>query len=370
MKTILLSFFLFGSVLLAYGQGHTTITDIAGYWNDNALWTSGAAPGQNVGEVTIVESTVAAAIDGAKVVIPNNLNNGDLSVTDRLTVNGFLIIEGNLTFSNHTELSIGPKGILIVRGNFTASPHLDVASGGLLIINGAITWPGNENQGSFENDGEFYSKLDDTKFSGDDRQDFSQLLANYPDLWAIAIGIGVTPLPVELLYFRSSTTSQGVQLEWASAKEWDFSHYTLERSDNGEDYTPIHVAYVHGDSYTTKEYRYTDHQPQYGANYYRLKTIDINGSEEYKGVVLAYSGTKGELEVRPNPATAENINLRYLGASEGTWLSVLTSTGSEVIRLEMKTYDLRLPSLQIPKGLYIVKVQNQFESRQARLIIH
>ncbi|EMR04532.1 T9SS type A sorting domain-containing protein [Cesiribacter andamanensis] len=280
-----------------------------------------------------------------------------------------MVIEGNLTFSNHTELSIGPKGILIVRGTFAASPHLDVASGGILIINGSITWPGNEKQGSFENDGEFYSRVNDTKYSDDGRQNFNQLLATHPDLWAIATGSGITPLPVELLYFRSTTIPQGIQLDWASAKEWDFSHYILERSGNGKDFSPIHTLYVTGDSQSTKTYSYLDRQPPYGANYYRLKATDIDGTVAFKGMVLAYSGTTGALDVSPNPSSSGKIQLGYAGAAEGTWITILNSTGAEVLRLEMPVNELTISTTGLPKGLYIVKVWNQFEVKQSRLLL-
>ncbi|EMR04530.1 T9SS type A sorting domain-containing protein [Cesiribacter andamanensis] len=177
------------------------------------------------------------------------------------------------------------------------------------------------------------------------------------------------PLPVELLYFRSSATSQGIQLDWASAKEWDFSHYTLERSNNGKDYSPIHVEYVSGDSHTTKQYSYFDRQPQYGANYYRLKATDIDGTEEYKGIVLAYSGTKGDLELAPNPAKGGAVRLRYLGASDGTWVSILNASGVEMARVLMLEHNLQLPIEHLPRGLYLIKVWNQLESRQTRLVI-
>ncbi|WP_161622644.1 hypothetical protein [Cesiribacter andamanensis] len=89
MKAIFLSLVLNACFVFAYGQTHTTLTDRAGYWNDGTIWSSGTAPTQSVSSVTIVESTAAAAKDGARVVIPGSLNSGNLAVTDRLTVNGF-----------------------------------------------------------------------------------------------------------------------------------------------------------------------------------------------------------------------------------------------------------------------------------------
>jgi hypothetical protein len=271
---------------------------------------------------------------------------GDLIIDNSMTFNlmGTLRVHGNIIMKNSGDVVITGSGNLIVGGSFTANNRLTIENLGNVEIVGTLT-AGNG-----------------STYTGGGTIDVGGCSSG-------AFNFCTIILPVELLYFRAGVVATGIQLDWASAKEWDFSHYTLERSANGRDYNPIHVAYVHGDSYTTKEYRYTDHQPQYGANYYRLKATDIDGTEEYKGVVLAYSGTKGDLELMPNPAKGGKVNLRYLGASEGTLVSILNASGLEMIRVEMQEQNMQLPISSLPRGLYIIKVWNQLESRQTRLII-
>ena len=73
-----------------------------------------------------------------------------IGTSDTLVVNDTLIIQGDLTLGNNSNLIVGPNGILIVRGNLNAGNQTNVIkNSGYIIVTGDFTKTGVLNQGSF-----------------------------------------------------------------------------------------------------------------------------------------------------------------------------------------------------------------------------
>ncbi|WP_224995187.1 T9SS type A sorting domain-containing protein [Cesiribacter sp. SM1] len=321
----------------------------SGNWGNAGSWNS----------VTLAETTYTrpnSAIDtiiieaGHRIVISSSWTfNGILIVKGTLYFQQNTSSEGRLTMDGDSKIFIRDGGLITSDGNGggnNAGTNNWISIGGTS-ING---WQIRDNLGSPD-----YIDASTIRYGGG---------CQYSPL-----GCSPTMLPIELLYFRSTATNQGIQLEWASAKEWNFSHYTVERSSDGKEFTPIHTEYVNGDSHSSKTYSFLDMQPSFGANYYRLKATDIDDSFEYKGMALAYSGMKGDLQVYPNPAKGGLVTINNPGAIEGTWLSIIATTGNELMRIQMSEQELRLPTSALPAGVYVVRVWNHLEVKQARLVI-
>ncbi|WP_224995186.1 T9SS type A sorting domain-containing protein [Cesiribacter sp. SM1] len=342
-----------------------------GDWSTATSWKLGPAPGMNFTENVTITSTAYITAKGDLSVSGNNT----------LIVQGILVVEGSLTLGGSAKISIASNAILIVLGDFTASGSVDIGNAGIIAVQKAFTAndaairiaPGDEtylytNPILNDNTKVNGSKCDEACQSSTFK-DEEDLKNAHLDIWQFINRNGVSPLPVELLYFRSTTTNQGIQLEWASAKEWNFSHYTIERSTDGKEFTPIHKEYVSGDSHSNKAYLYLDMQPHFGANFYRLKATDVDGTTENKGMALVYSGMKGNLQLYPNPSNGGMLTIKNPGAIEGTWLSITSTTGNELMRIQMPKQELRLPASVLTSGVYLVKVWNQLEVKQARLIV-
>ncbi len=331
---------IFNSSAIAQTTYETNVND--GNWTTQGTWKNNVIPSTTTG--------------GVIRILPGHI----LTISSTISFSSDVILEvyGTLKFIDPTGgQGTGDKGRL----NLTDNSIIKIAVGGLIVTDGAdnvwITMGGSS------------AKLQGDELNGiPGPNEITRDNINKRGCKFVA-NCSFTPLPVELLYFKSTTQPHGIHLEWASAKEWNFSHYTVERSVDGKEFVPIHTEYVSGDSHSTKTYSYLDAQPLYGANYYRLKATDIDATEEYKGMALAYAGTKGELRVYPNPAKGGVIVFKNPGAMEGTWLSVTGSSGREIMRIQMSEQELRLPASVLTSGVYIVKVWNKLEVKQARLVI-
>jgi hypothetical protein len=147
-------------------------------------------------------------------------------------------------------------------------------------------------------------------------------------------------------------------LNWSTATEINSDHFTIERSGNGIDFTPIANIAAAGNSTTTLNYSYTDQTPLYGTNYYRLSETDRDGSEQtFHTSSCDFDNTNTELY--PNPSHGSfSISL---GASTSYQSVIVTDMlGKQVYEQQFEPspypniYTINLPATC--KGVYIVKI--------------
>ncbi len=123
--------------------------------------------------------------------------------------------------------------------------------------------------------------------------------------------IQATPaLPVDFTDWRGELTRQKeVQLTWATARERGADYYEVQRSVPGGVFAPIGRVAATGDAEIESRYNFTDPAPRTGLNYYRLRQVDRDGSEEYTPIISIRSGSddtpvSGTPRFFPNPVTA------------------------------------------------------------------
>ncbi|NND32794.1 MAG: T9SS type A sorting domain-containing protein, partial [Saprospiraceae bacterium] len=112
-------------------------------------------------------------------------------------------------------------------------------------------------------------------------------------------------LPIELLSFSALPSDESsVIVEWSTASEANSNHFEIERSPDELSFQMIARANAAGYSSTQVDYNHVDETPYRGANYYRLKAVDYDGSYTYSKVVVVENTTLpiSSIQVFPNPA--------------------------------------------------------------------
>lgn len=101
-------------------------------------------------------------------------------------------------------------------------------------------------------------------------------------------------LPVELLSFTATRQNNDVALQWKTAQETNSHHFEIEKSYDGTSFGAIANKTAAGNSNTILVYNYTDlNAGSYGGTvYYRIKSVDIDGSFKYSNVVAVVFPTK------------------------------------------------------------------------------
>jgi hypothetical protein len=128
-------------------------------------------------------------------------------------------------------------------------------------------------------------------------------------------------LPVELVSFTGSNSSEGNVIKWQTAIEENNSGFELQRSKNGRSFEIIGFIAGNGDSKQDQYYSFVDHTP-FPITYYRLKQIDYDNSFAYSRWIAVKDArpvkeTPKSFSVYPNPVkdklsiTADKLNQPY-----------------------------------------------------------
>ncbi len=123
---------------------------------------------------------------------------------------------------------------------------------------------------------------------------------HYPVLTRYFFQSNSAVLPVKLTSFEARKLPAGVQLTWTTAGELNASRFVVQRSSGTRDWTSIGTLPASGTSGLSRLYTFTDSEPLKGSNFYRLQSIDLDGSTSFSAIIqLNFNETR--LTVHPNP---------------------------------------------------------------------
>lgn len=100
----------------------------------------------------------------------------------------------------------------------------------------------------------------------------------FPD-WTLASYL--MPLPVELVEYKGNCSNNRVYLQWVTSNEINNQYFTIEKSADNINFSPLAIIPAAISGNQTNSYNYFDVSP--GENpvmYYRLKQTDKNGATE------------------------------------------------------------------------------------------
>ncbi len=141
---------------------------------------------------------------------------------------------------------------------------------------------------------------------------------------------GASPLPVRLVSFTGKQLDNQVHLKWQSSSEENTSHFEVEKSADGKNFTQVLTKKAQGNSTALVSYTAIDNNPMSGTSYYRLKMVDLDGTFEYSKLVAV--SAEGTLAVRayPNPSKGSGISLVAGDGSKLVLKSVSDLFGKQV----------------------------------------
>jgi len=358
----------------------TSVAGANGLWTSGPNWIGGTSPGvSNLGASNVVVNTTSPNYLQVGAYGSNqNLTFAQNSETRSFTVNGTLVVYGNVTFDNKAmDLVIPNGGLVIILGNLTMANKLDLSLGGTLVVKGQFSKNGS--QGDFEGSGAFYAGSYVGTHADDFVDDGSEFLVNphlinNPALQYIEDFLnnnGQWPLPVELLSFNAEQLDEEIVLDWSTASELNFHYFSIERSLDGKNFSEIGRIDGHGTTRERHDYSFNDRNPQVGKNYYRLKSVDFDDYVEYFDVIMGnYSGKK-VFSIYPNPSdgTTLNYNMNF-SLDENSTIVVYDNLGVKVgstSGLDQKNNLTFLNSLN--SGVYYVKIVSGNFSTIERLVV-
>lgn len=176
------------------------------------------------------------------------------------------------------------------------------------------------------------------------------------------------PLATQLLEFTAALDAdQKVQLNWEMTNEQNLAGFSVERSDNGVNWTAIGYVQAMGNTGNgeTHAYRFEDAQPLTGRSLYRLKFIHLMpGADEYSAIRIINNGryTSGTINIIPNPVKDQLVV--YINGSNRTEEKIIriTDVAGRVLLQQQRTLSPGTNNLvfteahEWPAGTYFITV--------------
>jgi hypothetical protein len=179
-------------------------------------------------------------------------------------------------------------------------------------------------------------------------------------------------MPIKLISFTGAFNHNQVSLNWITAQEKGFSHFEIERASQNLKFEQ--VGTVNGAGSNTEDenaYSFTDGNAIPGVNYYRLKSMDIDGSFEYSGVVTVIVEAEKSISVFPNPSNGLFVNVSSnFELGENTLVTVFTNEGTLILKAPVTEREARVDfSSKLASGVYILKYTSGTFTQTVRLIV-
>jgi hypothetical protein len=180
------------------------------------------------------------------------------------------------------------------------------------------------------------------------------------EMWRMIDGAA----PLDLLDFSAQKNDTKVLLKWETTNEVNTARFEIERATNSNF---IKIGTVNAQNRSGQHnYKLVDEQPLNGANYYRLKMIDIDGSFTFSSIKRVDFNNVEQVSIFPNPASNE---LKISNVSGYDFIQVMDASGRVVHQQKISgghvevniqkllpgNYLLRLTGNSIQKSLQFVK---------------
>jgi Secretion system C-terminal sorting domain len=168
------------------------------------------------------------------------------------------------------------------------------------------------------------------------------------------------PLPITLTEFWIERSQSHIALSFTTATELNNSHFDIERSNDGRNFTKIGEVKGAGNSQVLQQYSFTDETPRNGINYYRLKQVDFDGQFTYSAVRSVVFGKSNDVVITPQPVS-DFLQVELVEAlrEDATW-QIVDFAGRVVangtVAAEAVRFNANMNTL--PNGNYVLRVAN------------
>ena len=157
-----------------------------------------------------------------------------------------------------------------------------------------------------------------------------------PDRFRIVFASPVV-LPVTFTSVKAYLHDKNIDIEWKVENEMNMKQYEVEKSTNGTQFTTLAVKAATANGGHSAIYVTADANPVEGYNYYRVKSVDINGKTAYTNVVKVLIGSiKQDIIIYPNPITDGKIHLKLMNEPGGSYgIRLLNKIGQVIVSMKI-----------------------------------
>jgi hypothetical protein len=195
---------------------------------------------------------------------------------------------------------------------------------------------------------------------------------SYPYLFTIQ-----STQPVELIFFRGAVLqNRFVELKWATATDYENSHFLIERSINGLDFMVIGRVAGNGTTVGTTHYSFIDYRPARLDGYYRLVQVDFDGtSKTYETIRVQLDTSKKTITLMQNPVQRNKILLQVNVNGPNVYQMQIINLSGAILLSQELLFDgffsevREIDGLHLASGIYLLVLSNNQERILERIIV-
>lgn len=189
----------------------------------------------------------------------------------------------------------------------------------------------------------------------------------------------ISTLPVKLTSFNAALAKDKVNLKWETASEINVSHFQLERSTDGVNFTQAAMVFSYGAADTKASYNYADNVASFQVPvvYYRLRSVDIDGKSELSETrIIRLSKDQANsisLLTYPNPVMNElRITVPNNWQNKQTVFELFNANGQIANRKATTGCNQTetINTSNLAPGFYIVRVSCDGQTAQQKIVKH
>jgi hypothetical protein len=207
---------------------------------------------------------------------------------------------------------------------------------------------------------------------------FSETGAGFTAFSPFGVTSNATILPVNFLAVKAYRRAAQIQVDWQVAAEQAMHYYVVEKSTTGSNFKPAGQIMATGNSTLQLSYGWPDNQPVKGANFYRIRSVDNNGSYKYSNVVkVMFDAGISFISIYPNPVVNNKLSLDFSNQPAGIYaVNIISTAGAIVFKTKIihngvnGAYTVQLPAT-LARELYDLKIDGPNNNTvKLKLVIH
>lgn len=179
-------------------------------------------------------------------------------------------------------------------------------------------------------------------------------------------------LPLEITAFKVSKEKNNALLSWQTASEKNVSHFDVERSRDGSTFTQIGIVKAVGNSSVEQKYALIDDATLSGSNYYRVKSLDMDGKSQYSRIQSLNFKKPMTAKTFPNPLEDElSVEIDVDRNAGEVFIELFDAVGKQVYQRKIQTdkdnLNITVPTGNLPAGAYLIRLKNATDTWQQKV---
>ncbi len=190
---------------------------------------------------------------------------------------------------------------------------------------------------------------------------------------ADSVLVSMLTLPVTLIDFEATCIHESVLLSWQTASETNNNFFTIEKSDDNQNFSVLATIAASGNSNSVTEYSFLDETQGTAMKYYRLSQTDFDGTTVQLSLKSAFCMNE-EDEFSINSISATNNNgteINVTISSEGLFdIEIFNSIGQMVYQ-NTAWFGVGEQIISIPfykSGVYLLNIQSDNIQRSQKFV--